>query len=370
MRLDLWAMIDCGFPLIEYEKKDSPRQRGRSHGEAFRAAIGELVHIRRGLMLDKNPALAPHISSLALQQMQVTRTFDSSLAQELEGIAEGAGLSLEDIVILNNYTDFRDVELSSEGCSCVCFHRDGRAFSGQTWDMHQSAKNYFCLLRCPHESGEALVLSLVGCLGLMGVTTQKTLVGINNLNTKSARAGLIWPALVRRLLREKSVAPMRTLLKEAPVTSGHNYMIADEKSGEHWEVLPGLAQKVDNQLGGGVVFHTNHCLDPVAKALEKNDALSASTHPRYEILKKKVLALSGSEDLTALFKSHEGYPHSLCVHPDREGEHVSATCGGGVFEHLAGTFHTWRGCPHEDQNFRAYDFCVDGEKFRARGGDL
>ena len=356
-------MLDCGFPLIEYQKKDSPRKRGRSHGEAFREAIGELAHIRRGLMLEKNPSLAPRISSLASRQMQVTNTFDSSLAEELEGIAEGAGLTLEDIVILNNYTDFRDVELPDEGCSCVCLHGGGRAVSGQTWDMHQSAKHYFCLIRCPLEVGEALVLSLVGCLGLMGATTKGTLVGINNLNTKSAEAALIWPALVRRLLWEKDVASMRAILKDAPVTSGHNYMLADFESAEHWEVLPGLAQKVDNRLSDGVVFHTNHCLDSKTKALEKANALSASTHPRYEILKREVPALSGSKDLTELFKSHQGYPHSICVHPDREGEHVSATCGGGVFDHLAGTFHTWRGCPHEDQNFRAYDFCVDGEQF-------
>ncbi len=359
-------MQDAHFPLIEYAPEDSPRLRGRKHGEAFRAPIAELANIRRHLMLERNPSLAPHVAALAIDQMRASRPFDLALSEELEGIAEGAKLSLEDIVVLNNYTDFRDIELPDEGCSCVCFHRDDLAFSGQTWDMHQSAKNYLCLIRCPLEAdsgeGEALVLSLVGCLGLMGVTTRGTLVGVNNLNTKSSGAGVIWPLLVRRLLRENNVANMGQILRKAPVTSGHNYMIADNERGEHWEILPNLARRVNHQARG-IVFHTNHCLDADAKGMERASALSASTHPRYGLLEGQVETLESSAELVALLKSHRGYPHSLCVHPDRPGDHISATCGGGVFEHVKGSFHTWRGCSREDANYRSMDFQVEGERF-------
>ena len=67
------------------------------------------------------------------------------------------------------------------------------SISGQTWDMHGSAKNYISLIEIPetNNSPAQIYLSLVGCIGMMGVSSHNLLVGVNNLNTKNATASLI-----------------------------------------------------------------------------------------------------------------------------------------------------------------------------------
>ena len=102
-------MIDCGFPIIEYERDKSPRAWGEMHGESYREAIRELFEIRLKLMREQNESLsADVITRLAAEQWDATKRFAPDLAEELEGICSGSGMSSEEIVVVNNYTDFRD----------------------------------------------------------------------------------------------------------------------------------------------------------------------------------------------------------------------------------------------------------------------
>ena len=164
-------MIDCNFPIITYDKDKTPQEWGQAHGEEFSRAIKELFEIRKGLMLEKNPALKRELKPLALEQWEATKKWAPYLSPELLGIAEGSGLELEDIVLLNNYTDFRDIALPDEGCSTIHVQSDKGHSSGQTWDMHGSAKNYLSLIKVPStkDTPESVVFSLVGCVGMMGV---------------------------------------------------------------------------------------------------------------------------------------------------------------------------------------------------------
>ena len=47
---------------------------------------------------------------------------------------------------------------------------------------------------------------------MMGINTSKNLIGVNNINTANAQAGLIWPALVRKVLKETNLSGMRQKL--------------------------------------------------------------------------------------------------------------------------------------------------------------
>ncbi|PJB53398.1 MAG: hypothetical protein CO099_07380, partial [Bdellovibrio sp. CG_4_9_14_3_um_filter_39_7] len=230
--------MDCQFPLITLEANQTPRQHGLLQGEMHKAAINELVEIRTQLMLAKNPSLSKNLIPLAMEQWYVTKRFSTHLCEELEGIAEAANLSIPDLVILNNYTDFRDIELPEEGCSTIHTSHNKKVISGQTWDMHRSAKRFLSVIHVKSQGDkpEQLFLSLVGCSALMGMNTYGCLAGVNNINTKNAKAGLIWPVLIRKLLTQQNLPSMRSMLLEAPVTSGHNYLLSDDNEGEHWEV--------------------------------------------------------------------------------------------------------------------------------------
>ncbi len=359
-------MSDQGFPLIKYTG-GSPLEWGRMHGEQFRSGIKELAQIRRELMLAKSPRLTSKLEELAQQQWSASETYCSPLMEEVQGIVDGSNLTRLDLVILNNYTDFRDLQLPEEGCSTVHVQSDQQSLSGQTWDMHKTAKDYLCLIHVPETdfAPEMLSLSLVGCLGLMGVNTHNLLIGVNNINTTNARAGILWPLYVRRLLQENSVAEARPFLESAPVTSGHNYIVSDKNQGEHWEVTPNISERVGHVAVGssGFCFHTNHCLGEKVQLLEDQSSRSSTTEVRWQLLEKLVPKVKNMEDMYKLFTSHEGYPKALCSHYESGAQDPSFTCGGGISDLRAGSGRFWRGCPTEDKNFKKIDYRLEAGHF-------
>lgn len=359
---------NCQFPYIQYQKGMTSREWGLAHGEEFKGAIKELAEIRRGLMLAKNPALSKKLNELALEQLELSRKFAPHITEEIEGIATGSNLTLTDLVILNNYTDFRDISLPEEGCSTVHIQTPSEIMSGQTWDMHRSAKNYMCVIHVPetkHHSAQ-LILSLVGCVGLMGVNTHNCLVGVNNINTTNAKTGIIWPLLVRRALEEKNLAEMRRTLITASVTSGHNYLISSRDGGEHLEITPSLYEKVAAILKGqvGSIFHTNHCLGAEIEKLEDKKSMSSTTINRYNLLSKKSYKVQDLEDFKNLLTDHDEFPKSICSHYETGVQDPSFTCGGGVSDLKIGKHIFWRGCPAHDQDYKEYEFVLDGSDFK------
>lgn len=342
-------MTDVGFPHIVYNER-GPHEWGLKHGETFRDAIQELAKIRKDLMLDRSPHLKDKISEMALLQWQKTKHASLSLGIELMAIQESANISIEDLVILNNYTDFRDINLPDEGCSTVGFNKSQQV-SGQTWDMHSSAKKYVCTIEIP---GELIVFSLVGCPGMMGINKHGLFVGVNNINTTDARPGILWPVFVRQCLEEaENFSDFSEVVRKTQFTGAHNYLFSDGENIEHWEISPTKAKLASQIKKGekGVIYHTNHCLNPEMVAIEEPLAQNSTSQNRFDILKQKVDALETSEDLFHLLQDHTGYPKSLCGHFQSGAQDPSTTCGGGVYDHKTGLFKLWRGCPQEDQNY-------------------
>ena len=359
-------MTDQGFPLIEYPEKASPHAWGCAHGESFREAISELAAIRRELIHSKNPALTPHISSLAKKQYLACKKYDEDLSSELDGIIEGSNLTLDDLVILNNYTDFRDLEMPDEGCSSLHIQRGENTFSGQTWDMHESAKSYVSLILVPPHKGHpaGVFFSLVGCLGMMGVNSEALLLGVNNLNTAKARPALMWPLLVRKALQKRDFLSMKQSLLTAPVSSGHNYFVSAPSTGVHLEITPTEKEEVASLDAEGEIFHTNHCLGEKTKLLEYPKAVSSTSHIRYELLKEKLPFVQNFKDMTALLRDHDNYPKSICSHFVSGKQDPAMTCGGAVADLTSKQALFWRGCPKYDHNFEECTFVFDERGFK------
>lgn len=377
---------NCHFPLIIYQGHLSAQKWGQIHGESYRDAISELAQIRKELMLAKNPKLKSKLEDLGQEQFNVSKTFSPKLAEELVGIAQGANLTVTDLVILNNYTDFRDIILPDEGCSTVFIGNKKTCLAGQTWDMHRSAKNYLCLIsieKTSHEYGTTpaqLVLSLVGCLGLMGTNTRGEFIGVNNINTKNAKAGLIWPFLVReslvtRPIKETSknestgLSQMQTVLMEAPVTSGHNYLIADKSGGKHLEITPTEKEIVSSVLLHpspeklNAIIHTNHCLGKTIIPLEDKNSISSTTFERFTLLEKKSPQITSLQEFKEMLGSHDGHPKSICSHYESGAQDPSFTCGGGVSDLKNGGHIFWRGCKKYDDDYKEYQWSLNGDEF-------
>ena len=255
------------MPIRTFElPTGSPREQGRAHGEAFRGEIASLAELRTYLTrtIGDFESDAAVLESAA-EHLPVLEAFDAALYQELLGIAEGAGLAPERLVVLNHYTDLRDLGRTQvaepDGCSMLWSESAEGPIVAQTWDMHASAMPYVMMMRVPESDGSpgAWMLSLTGCLGMAGVNDRRVAVLINNLTSTDAVVGVVWSALVRRALREGRAASAYATIDAAKVGSGHHYLVCDddtalalEKSGTRKRQTLGSAEQRSHYV------HTNH----------------------------------------------------------------------------------------------------------------
>jgi len=334
-----------------------PRDWGRIHGESFRGEVKAIAAIRAYLCTKVGGFKSTSdVRTAAAAHLPVLERYHRGLYDELIGIAEGADVPPEDIVIANHYTDLRDLDpdvskwqpaptkddpgatgpisegstgLGGDGCSVVWAESPTGRILAQTWDMHATAIPYVMMLHVPAsvDGPAASLLTVTGCLGMAGMSTARVGVAINNLYSTDATLGVVWPAVVRRALHEPSADAARERIATSPIGSGHHYFVADRKTAYAIEASGTRRKQV---FGGGVAYcHTNHSLDADVAARSKVPPTS-TTYDRMRWLEAD-LARASVADLSDAWRrlgSEDGWPRSVCTNmATPESPHGAATCG-------------------------------------------
>jgi isopenicillin-N N-acyltransferase-like protein len=340
---------------LELPAGKPPREWGRIHGESFRGEVKAIAEIRTYLCTrigefktraEVHAAASPHLA--------VLERYDRGLYEELIGIAEGAAVTPEDVIVANHYTDLRDLPadpakwraaprrddpearhradsdaLRNDGCSAIWSETPTGRVLGQTWDMHATAIPYVMLLRVPaSEAGPAAAfLTVTGCLGMAGMSAARVGLVINNLYSSDATLGVVWPAVVRRALQQPNAPAARDVIATSPIGSGRHYFVADRSAAFALEASGTRRKQI---FAGGVAYcHTNHCLDADIAALSSVPA-GSTTYERQSWLEAS-LARAAVTDLADAWRrlgSDEGWPRSVCTNmATAEAPHGSATCG-------------------------------------------
>ncbi len=281
------------LPVLELE--GSPFDMGRRHGEAFgpaiRAYAAERVRLAGSAAWVGRDVPRREVLRLAHASLEEHRAYAPDLAEELEGIASGAGLDAAELVIVGGFTDFvdavyRHVAGADTGAAsgsadtaahddCTAFllpaarSADGRALLAQTWDMHEDSTERIVMLRGrPRGAPDFLAYTTAGCVGMIGMNEAGLSVGINNLMAGDGRTGVTWPFAVRRMLQQATLADALRVLEEAPLAGGHNFLVMDA-SGNGADVEATSTRRHVRRLGADALVHTNHCLAPGPLEVER-----------------------------------------------------------------------------------------------------
>ncbi len=308
----------------------SALERGRVHGETFRPDIQALAEIRTNLIAEAWLLHGPEkVRSRAETHLPILAEYDADLWEEFQGIAQGADVSETDLLILNHYTDLRDLGLAKEaleeGCTILHARYDDEVLVGQTWDMHATAGPYVMMMYLPDEG--VWTQTVTGCLGLCGLNRHGLTVAINNLVMGDAKVGVSWPTLVRKMLRAKSVNEAEKVLVNTTVGSGHHYLLVDRERSVAWEIS-GSQSAVVYEGTPDTYVHANHCLD-AELALSSQIAETSTTHDR-QCQAEGLLAKNPrpeAQEIWNMMACRENFPNSLFT--DRrtpENPHGVATC--------------------------------------------
>lgn len=304
-----------------------PADRGREFGEHHRAEIrGNVAAYRR---LFRAKAARPFDADLwAERAWRVISERAHTAAAEIQGMADGAGLPVHELAMLNARTELlgvADPAGEADECSTVVALRpQGPPIAAQTWDWYDAMAGGWLLWTIPHPDGPVVeTVTEYGVLGKIGVSSYGVGVMFNMLRHRhdalAEERGIGYPVhlLSRRIMETAHNLDEALTVAGAEATSASTSLTVVDASGQTASVElfrggPGVVRPEN-----GLLVRTNHFVSVEGRG----GCLAASIGPGSRIRRSTLLDALSAEPPTATGEIVSAmHDHAatggVCVHPD------------------------------------------------------
>ncbi len=315
-------MSTHAIPVIEV--KGGPRERGRQQGEGARPQIHNALTLYKEILPEEMDMTWELGKCEARKFLPYAEETFAWAVEELRGIAEGAGVSFEDVWTLNCYESLIHAQQEMWGCTSLAVRgehtADGHILMAHNEDWSSADRENVYLVRAQPDTGPAFIAMTYGPLLInIGLNARGIGVAIDSVYPSDLRIGVPRIVSSRAVLNSRTIGEAIRACVPKWRAGGYNYLLADS-NGELYSVE--TSATTHDVLYGeeGWLVHTNHLLTPKMRALEQPGSYSSSTvrYHRARRLLKGQLGRVSVESLQALLRDHVNYPDSICLHEDAD----------------------------------------------------
>lgn len=339
------------YPL--FEVSGDAYELGRQHGEVARVRI--LMFL--GYLCETLKLSDEDVDRRARRFLPLFQRHCSHLLPELEGLADGAGISLGLALAAQMRGEL--AMLADGACTTFVIGRrgtaNGQVLIGQTSDMPAEMREFCYVLHArPNDRPEFIMWTFGGQLGYHGLNELGVAHFANSLGGgPDWKFGLSHYPLKRMMLEQRDLAGVRALIESYPVCSNGNYVLCDGAGSIVDAEVTTAGTHFLEDTGAGFLVHSNHYLC-AAHACDANFKQSLpDSFPRLTRMQQLIQAEFGSltvDKLQHILSDHEGHPTSICRHPhEGAGNSILPSTGRTVAaiiaEPEAGRFHLASGNP-------------------------
>lgn len=239
---------------------------------------------------------------------------------EMRGIAEGANVAFDDIVVLNVMEAVTTDALHLTRCTSMAVNEqctaDGHILAAHNEDwIPEDENDTFVISAKPDKEPPFLAMTYGGLLPNVGFNAYGICQLIDSVYPGDSRVGIPRLVVARAVLSSKRISGAigRTLVQHR--AAGYNHLIIHE-SGEIYSIEVS-ARSFEILYGhDGYMVHTNHYIDPKMKNIEKDPEELLSSRVRY-FRASRLLHQSQQhtiKSLQAIQKDHVNIPNSICNH--------------------------------------------------------
>lgn len=239
------------------------------------------------------------------------------IIEEMDGIAQGIGGELSDILTLNCRSEI-SLTQASGGCSALALLHRGHQWLAQNWDWCAGQSDHLVALRIQAPEAPALLsIGEAGMVGKVGLNQHGIGVALNAIRSATCGEGLPIHIALRRILECRTFDEAEAIANDGVCAPAH-FLLADGSQALGCEVHPGNPGHLAPRQGR--VTHTNHLLSDAAthwiedfpkpdswSRLARLDALCETLHTTHP-------DSLNAEQLFDLLGDHEEGHESLCRH--------------------------------------------------------
>lgn len=324
-------------PCRLIELTGSPHDRGVQYGRQAAPEIARSIG-HYGSQLAAHGVDERRLSEIVARYLPTLEEFDHRQVTEMRGIAAGAAVPFEHIVLVNARTELMQIALrpglrdslrvmASEGCTGVVVRpeatRDGQLIHAHNWDWQRECADSSVILRIRNQEGpDILTFAEAGALARFGFNARGICITGNGLESDRdfRSAGIPLTLIRRKVLEQQYLGIALQIAYLTPKSGSNNMLISHGPSGMafDFECAPDETFMVEPQ--NGVLAHSNHWLSPVALTKLRECGIAESPSTLYRLIRAReaLMARAGEvtcEDVVATMSDDFESPWSICYPP-------------------------------------------------------
>nr|WP_254215484.1 C45 family peptidase [Burkholderia multivorans] len=284
------------FPFIK--TSGTPYERGFQHGAAVPDRVKASVDLYQQQLLRRGVDM-PTLDRLAEAMKPYIEKFDTALLSEMQGIADGAGVRLVDVIVINCRTEMMfghgqiqkaapSTDEPDDGCTGLIVlpqaSATGNLMHAHNWDWREECVDTGIVIRMERTDGpDLLMFTEAGSLARHGFNSAGVSLTGNFLTSerdyrKPADVPLV--LIRRKMLEAANICEAMKFLWNVDRFASNNLMLA-QAQGEavNLECAPDEIFWITPE--NGFVVHANHWMCPVARTKLRDLGLRANPDSIY-----------------------------------------------------------------------------------------
>jgi isopenicillin-N N-acyltransferase like protein len=316
----------------------SPFERGQIHGRALADNIAANVSTYKNRFMLGGASLQ-RINDEAANWAHRLQGHDQQYFEEMQGIADGAAISIADIALLNaryelSYTLYTNEAAAAndipshepEGCTAFGvqpeFTATGHTLMGQNWDWLEGLLGNLCILRVrSNDHPDYMTITQAGIVsGMIGINEHGVGLCVNGLSSHGDGAELHhrpFHMRVQDILRSTSLFDALKVVFETDRVCSTNWMIG-QRGGEVLDIES--SSKVAHTLypADGLITHGNHFINRtgITSEFERIAPCSLYRTPRLDRIIRQNTQKWDVAHLKNCLKDTFGFPKGICRFPN------------------------------------------------------
>ena len=304
-------------PIPVIEARGTYREVGLQIGGQCRPQIQEMLEgLKRNLPIGATWQGMLNRSQLYLAH---SRAIYPQYIDELEGIAEGAAVSFDEIFVSMCEELWEDG--SWHGCTDMTARgkatADGTTLIAHTNDLSAKAEPILVILKVQAgDEPEFLGVSSGGVGISAGYNAARISLTGNQVNSNDVRPGVPRLLIVRAILGASTLSDAMKHCLIPQRASSYNNVIADG-SGEVYSMEGSATDCEAIYIADDVMAHANHYIAPSMRRFELDRSSIANSiirHNRADYLLRQNYGKLTPDLFRLLLADHAGYPTSICKH--------------------------------------------------------
>lgn len=244
----------------------SPKQIGEMHGRQGKEEVIQSLETYESLFYGYSQLKWKEAKEIALEHVPAIESYNPDFLEEMKGVATGAGVDFEDILILNTRSEIAltGIKPFSDGCTAIAVTppicKD--TLIGQNWDWKTSQTKSLLLLEIEQKGKPTIkMITEGGIIGKIGFNSAGIGVCLNALLTNRKSNQIPIHLGLRSVLNSPTLHEAISKIKGGQMASAANFLVAShEGEGQamaaNVEVSPfGIDFSTNPE---GLVVHTNH----------------------------------------------------------------------------------------------------------------